>query len=78
MLTIKGELIEYAYNCLEDKYVSEFEDYISCEKHKWACQRLLNDFEKDLAQNLAQQKVLKSLGSGEKRSVLLESLQVIS
>ena len=47
MLTIKGELIEYAYNCLEDKYVSEFEDYISCEKHKWACQRLLNDFEKE-------------------------------
>ena len=27
---IKKELIEYAYNCLEDKYISEFEDYISC------------------------------------------------
>ena len=43
-MTIKEELIEYAKNCLEDKYISEYEDYISCKKHKWACQRLLNDF----------------------------------
>ena len=36
----------------------------------------LNDLEKGRAQNVAQQKVLKSLGDGEKRSVFLESLQV--
>ena len=46
-MTIKEELIEYAKNCLEDKYISEYEDYISCKKHKWACQRLLNDFQNE-------------------------------
>lgn len=42
-IPIIEELIEYAQNCLEDKYISEYEDYISCEKHKWACRRFLND-----------------------------------
>lgn len=42
-MTILNELIEYANNCLQDKFISEYEDYISCEKHKWACQRFLND-----------------------------------
>lgn len=42
-MTIKEEIIQYCNNCLQDLYVSEFEDYISCEKHKWACQRFLND-----------------------------------
>lgn len=46
-MTIREELIEYAKNCLEDKYISEYEDYISCKKHKWACQRLLNDFQNE-------------------------------
>lgn len=36
-------LIEYANNCLEDKYISQYEYYISCKKHKWTCQRFLND-----------------------------------
>lgn len=53
-MTILNELIQYANNCLEDKYISEYEDYISCEKHKWACQRFLNDVQN---QNL---KVLKN------------------
>lgn len=44
-IPIIEELIEYAHNCLEDKYISEYEDYISCEKHKWACQRFLNDIQ---------------------------------
>ena len=44
-MTIKEELIQYANDCINDKKVSEFEDYISCQKHKWACQRFLNDLE---------------------------------
>ncbi len=45
-MTILEELIEYANNCIEDKYISENEDYISCKKHKWACQRFLNDLKR--------------------------------
>ncbi|MBU5323390.1 terminase large subunit [Sarcina ventriculi] len=36
-MTLKEELIKYCNDCLDDKI-------ISCEKHKWACLRLLNDF----------------------------------
>lgn len=43
-MTIKDELIEYCNRCLNDVFVSEYEDYISCKKHKNACRRLLNDF----------------------------------
>ncbi|MDI9216007.1 terminase large subunit [Clostridium tertium] len=46
-MAIKEELIDYCNKCLNDIYVSEFEDYISCEKHKQACKRLLNDFKKE-------------------------------
>lgn len=42
-MTIKDELIKYAIDCIEDKYVDEYEDYISGRKHKMACQRFLND-----------------------------------
>lgn len=42
-MTIINELTEYSNNCLADKYVSEFKNYLSCQKHKWACQRFLND-----------------------------------
>ncbi|MFR5264465.1 terminase large subunit [Clostridium sp.] len=45
-MTILDELIQYANNCLEDKFVSEYEDYISCQKHKWSCKRFLNDLER--------------------------------
>lgn len=45
-MTIKNELIGYAHDCIEDKRVSEYEDYISCKKHKWACMRFLNDLER--------------------------------
>lgn len=48
-MTILEELIEYANNCIEDKYISENEDYISCKKHKWACQRFLNDLKRAAA-----------------------------
>lgn len=47
MSSIKEELIEYCNNCINDVYISEWEDYISCQKHKQACQRLLNDFKKE-------------------------------
>ena len=40
------ELIEYAEDCLKDKRVSEYEDYISCTAHKWACRRFLDDVER--------------------------------
>lgn len=43
------ELIEYAHMCLQDVRVSKYEDYISCTKHKWACQRFLNDIERSRA-----------------------------
>lgn len=45
-MTILQELIQYANYCLEDKHISEYEDYISCQKHKWACERFLNDIKK--------------------------------
>lgn len=45
-MTILEELIEYAHNCINDVYVSEDEDYISCKKHKWACERLLKDIKR--------------------------------
>lgn len=46
-MSIKDELIQYCYRCLNDEYINEFEDYISCYKHKQAVRRLLNDFEKE-------------------------------
>lgn len=45
-MTILEELIDYANKCLNDTYVNEYEDYISCKKHKWACMRFLNDIQK--------------------------------
>lgn len=45
-MTILEQLIEYASNCLNDVHVSEYEDYISCKKHKQACQRFLDDIER--------------------------------
>lgn len=45
-MTVLDELIKYAYNCLNDTRVSEYEDYISCRAHKWACQRFLDDIER--------------------------------
>ena len=38
-MTIKEELIQYAQDCISGKI-------ISCQKHIWACKRLLKDFEK--------------------------------
>ena len=43
---ILEELIVYANNCINDVRVSEFEDYISCTAHKWACKRFLADVER--------------------------------
>ena len=45
-MTILEELKQYCNYCLEDKYISEYEDYISGQKHKWACERFLNDLKK--------------------------------
>ncbi|MBK1809146.1 terminase large subunit [Clostridium sp. YIM B02505] len=45
-MTILEELIQYSNNCLQDLYVSQYEVYISCQKHKWACQRFLDDLKK--------------------------------
>ena len=44
-MQILDELIEYANNCLNDVKISEYEDYISCVKHKNACKRFLLDVE---------------------------------
>lgn len=44
--TIREELVRYTNNCLADLRKSEFEDYISCKAHKWACRRFLNDLER--------------------------------
>lgn len=43
---ILDELKEYANRCLNDERISEYEDYISCRAHKWACQRFLDDVER--------------------------------
>ena len=45
--TIKEELINYCNLCLNDVRISEYEDYISCDKHKKACKRLLDDFKRE-------------------------------
>ena len=50
-MTIKEQLIDYANKCLNDVKASEYEDYISCQKHKWACQRFLDDLKKSDARN---------------------------
>lgn len=50
-MTIKEQLIQYANDCLNDKYVSEYEDYISCIKHKQACQRFLDDLKRSECRN---------------------------
>lgn len=43
------ELVTYANQCLQDVRVSKYEDYISCVKHKWACQRFLDDISRSRA-----------------------------
>lgn len=45
-MTIKEELIQYCNNCINDVFVNEYEDYISCIKHKYACERFLNDLDR--------------------------------
>ncbi|WP_315112928.1 terminase TerL endonuclease subunit [Clostridium intestinale] len=49
-MSILEELIQYSNNCLQDLYVNKYEAYISCQKHKWACQRFLNDIDKQNTQ----------------------------
>ncbi|ACQ54236.1 terminase large subunit [Clostridium botulinum] len=44
-MTILEELVDYAHKCIDDVRVSQYEDYISCQKHKWACERFLKDIE---------------------------------
>lgn len=51
IMTILRELMEYADRCLHDVRVSEYEDYISGIKHKWACRRFLEDVKKYEARN---------------------------
>ncbi|NFH88824.1 terminase large subunit [Clostridium botulinum] len=51
-MTTKEELIEYCNNCINDILINKYEDYLSCQKHKWACQRLLNDFKKEECRNV--------------------------
>ena len=45
-MKLLSELVEYANNCINDKRISVYEDYISCQAHKWACQRFLDDIER--------------------------------
>ena len=52
-MSIKEELIQYANRCLSDTRVSEFEDYISCEKHKWACKRFLRDLKRSESRHVS-------------------------
>lgn len=50
---ILDEIVDYANKCLNDIRVSEFEDYLSCKKHKHACKRLLRDIEASQADDFA-------------------------
>ncbi len=43
-MSIKQELINYAVDCINDKI-------ISCKKHKWACQRFLDDLKRSDSRN---------------------------
>lgn len=45
-MTYREELERYAKRCLSDVRISDDRDYISCQKHKWACERFLNDLNK--------------------------------
>lgn len=38
-------IINYCNNCINDVYISEYENYLSCIKHKQACKRFLKDIE---------------------------------
>ena len=51
-MTILNQLIEYAVLCLNDTRLTENEDYISCQKHKQACRRFLDDIKKSEARNV--------------------------
>lgn len=51
-MTILEELVIYANNCLNDVRISEYEDYISGIKHKWACRRFLDDVKKYESRNV--------------------------
>lgn len=42
-MTIREELKDYCEKCISDVRVSEYEDYISCTKHKQAARRFLED-----------------------------------
>ena len=41
--SVLATLTEYCNNCLSDTKINKFEDYISCQAHKWACERFLRD-----------------------------------
>ena len=43
---ILDDLVLYAHQCLQDVKITDYEDYISCKKHKWAVQRFLKDIER--------------------------------
>ena len=45
-MTYKDEIVRYAKRCLSDEQINDEKDYISCKKHKWACQRFLDDLKK--------------------------------
>jgi phage terminase large subunit-like protein len=45
-MTILEEITQYCHLCLKDARCSEYEDYISGQKHKWACKRFLDDVSK--------------------------------
>ena len=42
-MTILEELEQYCERCISDAHISEYEDYISGQSHKWACERFLRD-----------------------------------
>lgn len=44
-MTIREELIQYCHDVIEDR------DPVNGKKHKWACRRLLNDFQKEEIRN---------------------------
>lgn len=43
---ILDELVLYAHRCIDDVRITDYEDYISGKKHKWACQRLIRDIQR--------------------------------
>lgn len=62
-MTIREELIQYANDCINDRIVSG-------RKHKWACNRMLEDFQKETAPNVLREPFLFEWNEDEAQKIV--------